>query len=191
MLALLSSTTVNSCIIRHLCSCPAQFLHPASIQHLSDTSSSTWFLYLEVVGNTSTIHHYPELSTSAGWMDPALVLDPKLFDDHYPAFVKHLSGIGAGLIQHHCQMVLDGCWMVPDHQHHTSLSSIHKHLSGMLTHWCQMVPDRCQIGAGWVPDQHHLALMLTSDTVHPAPLVLVLDTEPPSWNFQDLIFYYL
>ena len=86
------------------------------------------FLYLEVVGSTITIHHYPALikhlsGIGAGlihqwyWMDPALVLDQNLFDvlylevvgststiHHYPKLIKHLSGIGAGLIQHWCRM---------------------------------------------------------------------------------------
>ena len=101
------------------------------------------FLYLEVVGSTSTIHHYPVIikhlsGICAGliqhqcWMDTALVLDSKLFDvflylevvgttstiHHYPAFIKHLSGIGAGLIQHQCRRINGGTWLWLVESHH-------------------------------------------------------------------------
>ena len=106
-------------------------------------------------------------------MDPTLVLDPKLFDvffvligggehQHHSslsALIKQLSGFGAGLIQHWCQIdpapVLDPklfdvfLVLIGGGEYHTSLSSTHQ---AFIWHWCWIdpasVPDGSNTGAG-------------------------------------------
>ena len=153
------------------------------------------------------MHSHPAPDTIEHHLAPDTISSTNSTIHHYPAFIKHLSGIGAGLITHWCWTGVGcqmgarcgtgaGCRMVPDQQHHTSLSSIHQ---AFILHWCWIepalvldrcwMPDGCRTGAGcqtgagqvpgvgWVLDHPALARALMSDTVCLAPSPIYLTSR--------------
>ena len=99
--------------------------HTALSSTSSGTSSNPKLFDVFVLGGGGDHQHHTSLSsihqafiwhwcwivpdgcqTSAGWCWTTSTIH------RYPAFIKHLSDIGAGLIQHWCQMVLDSAGRV-------------------------------------------------------------------------------